>query len=766
MLWFCALASGLLAFLFRDAWLHGHVLGQADFLFDYLPWQSYRPAGWRVRNPLMGDPPMVFYPFLFHARAEILRGHFPLWSSSIGGGQPFFGAMQTAVLSPFTLFDYVLPFPASFTADVAARLFAGGLGMYLFLRRLPVCRGAAVFGGIAYLLNPFSIVWLEHPLSAVAAWLPWLLLTVDACVTRSDRQSAALLALITALMLFTGHPETALKVLLLAGSYAVYRGWVHGTAIRSITLVALAMLIGALLASVQLLPFLEYARGSRILAIRGAAGTPLFTSSAVSFVTAFVPDFYGTPLHRNFVIGGNYCEQQIYSSLVAWVLAAIALTHRQHRGRAIFFLSAGALAALIMYGTPVAWAATFLIPPLRVAALSRFGLIAIAGVAIAGAIGLDALLGDDGSRSRQRSAQLAVVGTVAAAAIAALVLGYLTAQRPLLIRTHHWNLTLRSTLQASMFLLGAVGLLYLVPRVRRVTAIALFVALLAVDLLVFAEGFHPLMPKRHVFPAMKETTLLQTDTGVFRVAGWMDILLPNTALVYGLRDVRSYDGVGIREYADLLDVGFHYTGGTHQLVNAATPRLIDLLNIKYILTPPEIDLSPDRFQLLLDGPTRVYLNQRVQPRAFLVDGQVNLRGNDARRAMRDTVDLRRVAVLDSPLDVALQPERAISDLGRATLLRYEDEVVSVTTRAEGRRLLVLTDVYYPGWIATIDGVEVPIHRADYAFRAVSVPPGEHLVEFRYRPNSLRYGAYGSLGGGAILILLLIPFSSERRRSTH
>ncbi len=201
-------------------------------------------------------------------------------------------------------------------------------------------------------------------------------------------------------------------------------------------------------------------------------------------------------------------------------------------------------------------------------------------------------------------------------------------------------------------------------------------------------------------------------------------------------------------------------------MNAATPRLIDLLNIKYILTPPEIDLSPDRFQLLLDGPTRVYLNQRVQPRAFLVDGQVNLRGNDARRAMRDTVDLRRVAVLDSPLDVALQPERAISDLGRATLLRYEDEVVSVTTRAEGRRLLVLTDVYYPGWIATIDGVEVPIHRADYAFRAVSVPPGEHLVEFRYRPSSLRYGAYGSLGGGAILILLLIPFSSERRRSTH
>jgi hypothetical protein len=753
---FCVLASALLAFLFRDAWLHGYVLGQADFLFDYLPWQSYRPTGWRVRNPLMGDPPMVFFPFIFHARAEILRGHFPLWTSAIGGGQPFFGAMQTAVLSPFTLLDYILPFPASFTADVAARLAAGGLGMYLFLRRLPVCRGAAVFGGIAYLLNPFSIVWLEHPLSAVAAWLPWILLTVDACATRSDRQSAAALALVTALMLFTGHPETAFKVLLLAGPYAVYRGWVHGTTIRSTMLVAVAMLVGALVASVQLLPFLEYASGSRILAVRSAASTPLFTDSAVSFVTAFVPDFYGTPIRRDFVIDGNYCEQQIYSSLVAWVLAAIAVTHRQHRGRAIFFLSAGAVAALIMYGTPVARAATLLIPPLRVAALSRFGLIAIAGVAITAAIGLDALLADEGSPSRQRSMRLAAVGTVAAASIAVLVVGYLIAQRPLLVRAHHWSLTLRSTMQASAFLFAAVGLLYLEPRIRRTTAISLFTTLLAVDLLVFADGFHPLMPRQHVFPPMKETTLLQADPSVFRVVGWMDILLPNTALVYGLRDVRSYDGVGVREYADLLDVGFHYTGGTHQLVNTATPRLIDLLNIKYILTSPEMNLPADRFQLLMDGPTRVYLNQRVQPRAFLVDGQVNLRGNDARRAMRDTIDLTRVAVLDSPLDVALQPDRAAGDVGTATLHRYQDERVSIMTRADGRRLLVLTDVHYPGWIATVDGVEVPILRADYAFRAVSVPAGEHLVEFRYRPASVRYGAWGSLAGLVILSLLLVP----------
>lgn len=748
--WFYILAGALLAFLFRDAWLHGHVLGQADFLFDYLPWQAHRPAGWRVHNPLMGDPPMVFYPFLHHARAEILSGHFPLWASAIGAGQPFFAAMQTAVLSPFTLVHYVLPFPASLTADAAARLFAGGLGMYFFLRGLPVVPAAAVFGGIAFLLNPFSLVWLEHPLAAVAAWLPWMLLGVDVCVRRTGTGPVVILASVTAAMLFSGHPETAFKVLLLAAPYAVFRGWSSGTLLRSTMRAVAGMGLGAVVAAIQLLPFLEYASGSRVLAVRAAAGTPLFTNSFESFVTAFVPDFYGTPIRRDFVIAGNYCEQQIYSSLAAWVLAPIAFVHARHRRIAMFFATSAVVAALVMYGTPVAQAATWLIPPLRVAALSRFGLIVIAAVAICAAIGLDALLEDP------RSRRVRVIAMGAGLAIALLVVGYLVEQRTLLAATRHWNATMRSVLVSSIFLAAAAAVVMAAGRLGPRAIAAGLTAILAIDLQWFAAGFHQLIPRDLSFPPTPETRLLQADRSIFRVAGWMDILLPNTAVVYGLRDVRSYDGVGVREYFDLLDVAFHYTGATHQLVNVAHPGLLDLLNVKYILTAPDIQLPAERFQLVLDGPTRIYRNDRVQPRAFLVDREVVLQGNAARRAMRDTLDLTKVAVLDAELPQPLRPDAATGDVGRAVLQRYEDERIAITTRAEGRRLLVLTDVYYPGWIATVDGAEVPIVRADYAFRAVSVPPGEHLVEFRYRPASFRYGAVTSLAGLLAVGLLLVP----------
>jgi Bacterial membrane protein YfhO len=759
---FCALAVALLAFLFRDALLHGYVLGQADFLFGYLPWKAYKPLGWRIHNQLLGDIPALFYPFLFHAKEAILHGQFPLWASAIGGGHPFFAAFQTAVLSPFTLFDYLLPFPAGFTADVAARLFAGGLGMYLYLRGLPIGHGPAVFGGVAYLLNPFSIVWLEHPLSAVAACLPWLLWGIDRCVYRDDRRSVAVLAGITAVTLLTGHPETAFKELLLASAYAIYRSVKSGRAIRSTALLSAAMALGALAASVQILPFLEYARESRGLVLRGQIG--LLASPLSAFVTAFVPDFYGSPLRNRFVLSGtNYCEQQLYPGIVTWVFAALGLTHRRHRQHVVFFLSAGTIAVLIMYGTPVARLAALLIPPLRVAAVSRFGLIAIAGVIVTSAVGVDAIFGQNAA-SALRPRRALVVATAAGVLIAVIVAAFLWTQQTLLVEGHQWAAAVAAVTNGTALLIAAIAVIAIASRLQHKAAIALPIGLLTIDLLAFGDRFHALMPRELVFPQVSELTVPRADRGLFRVAGWADALMPNTALVYGLQDFRGYDGVGLRDYSALLDIGFHFNGSTHRLVNAATPHLLDLLNVKYVLTPTDVELPRERFLLLTDGATRVWRNERVQSRAFLVDTYVVLQGDAARRAIRDRLDLTRVAVLDRTLDRDREPETSSGDVGTAEVERYSDYVVSVRTRTSGRRLLVLSDVYYPGWVATIDGTPAQIHRADYALRAVTVPAGDHTIEFHYRPASVRYGAWISALSLGVVASLIV--SSTRARSVR
>ena len=72
---------------------------------------------------------------------------------------------------------------------------------------------------------------------------------------------------------------------------------------------------------------------------------------------------------------------------------------------------------------------------------------------------------------------------------------------------------------------------------------------------------------------------------------------------------------------------------------------------------------------------------------------------------------------------------------------------------------MLFDTYFPGWTASVDGRETPIYRANYTFRAVSMPAGAHIVMFTYRPLSFRLG----LGGSGIVLVVLTVLWFRRPR---
>jgi Bacterial membrane protein YfhO len=749
---FLGLAAGTLVVLFHDAVWNGYILGQTDFLFKFLPWSAHAPVGWRVRNPLMGDIPMQFYPWAVHARQTILSGHFPLWNRAAGAGEPFFAAIQTQVLSPFTLLIYALPFPGSLTAVAATRLLVGGLGMFLFLRRQRLSEAAAVFGGIAYLLNPFSILGLEHPTAAVAAWLPWMLLAADHCAVEGTRRSAALMATVVALAVLSGHPESFQNSALLTAGYAIYRGIATGRLARTLRLAAVGGVVGVLVASVQLLPFLEYVRGSHTLALRAGAPALLAANPLASFVTAFVPDFYGTPTGRGYVLGGtNYVAQLLYPGLAMWLFASVGVCHRRHRGTALFFLAAAAIATAITFGTVVARILAVVFPPLRMTLLYGFGLIAIASLVIAAAIGFDGFLDAVSTHGKRALTQAATMAT-AATVIGMIVFAFWRGQQGLLVDSRLAVHTLRSISWTGELLAGLVIIAFTARWLGREAVTVLVLAVLVTDLLVFADGFHALIPPTLAFPPVPELAPVTEDRSVVRVAGWLDTLLPNTAMMYGLQDFRGYDALGVGPYSELLDAGFFFNGATHQLVNASSAPLLDLLNVKYVLTPPDVSLPADHFEQISPGPTAIYRNRGALERAFLVSEIRVITGRDALRQLRaGEVPLRRQAVVDAPFDAASMPDASVGAAGDAiSIRRYADEDVVIETSAAGRRLLVLLDAYYPGWVATVDRADVPIHRVDYAFRGVVIPPGHHVVEFQYRPWSVRAGAALSLASLATI----------------
>ena len=179
----------------------------------------------------------------------------------------------------------------------------------------------------------------------------------------------------------------------------------------------------------------------------------------------------------------------------------------------------------------------------------------------------------------------------------------------------------------------------------------------------------------------------------------------------------------------------------------------DLVNINE--TPEaKADSSPARWKLVAQTKyVNIHENGRAMPRVWLASETRVL--NEA--AMLDVIrsdrfadgtkwDPSTTALIESPLSEEVRPGAP----GEAQITQYEPNRITVSTKAGGPSILVLSENHYPGWRAYIDGRAVETLRVDYNLRGVSLPAGQHLVEFSYRPKSVLIGMAMSLFAVALL----------------
>jgi hypothetical protein len=164
--------------------------------------------------------------------------------------------------------------------------------------------------------------------------------------------------------------------------------------------------------------------------------------------------------------------------------------------------------------------------------------------------------------------------------------------------------------------------------------------------------------------------------------------------------------------------------------------LVDLLNVKFVISDRQ--LQDAKLTPVLEGPVRVYENREVLPRAFLVYRTLNFTNeHELDRALRDPgFDPATVVLLQDNRLALSGPVDPVPEV-RITSYQAEHIVIEVSSRYEG--ILLLTDAWFPGWVATIDEIPAQVLRGNLLFRAVSVPSGKHQVIFRYRPDSFRHG---------------------------
>ncbi len=719
-----------------------------------------------------GTPGLQFIPWWTAAWKTLLSGHMPLWNPLLGMGAPLLANYQSALFYPPT-WIYLICYALGGIAAMAwaqglllcLHLIWAGLGMAKLTQNLGWGRLAQSVAGLAYALSGYLVAraWFAS-INAATAWLPWILLTAYCAVRQPSLRRWALLSLAIGLQLLAGHAQITWYSLIFTGLWILFWASQRGTkGMRWKTLFTatwgylLAGIGGIALAAIQLLSTAEYL-------LQSQRSTALDFDFALNysfwpwrFITMLAPDFFGSPVRGDFWGYGNYWEDAVYIGLLPLLLALSVLFQRKNTDRrqpsfihspasaALFGGILTLLSFLLALGKNIPifpWLYRHIPSFDMFQAPTRLSLWAVVSLSMLAALGADMW-----HRPQGRGlywTRLATAGAFAVslgAGIAYLGMGDVS---PTFIR---------ALALAGLWGLGA-GVLSLTapPHAKKSNthfwkwAVVLWIA---ADLLVAGWGLNPgvesdfytqaaltgdqLQGGRIYLPLALEDELkygrfLRFDT--FDSGGnWRDMRLaaiPNLNILDDIPTVNNFDPFTPGRYARWMNT-------LEDLDARSREPILDLMAVSWVGQAnagigPGVDFVPrggaNRFRWVPCASPAMSA-EAAWEQAF--SGKVNFE----RRVILEGGEAASSRVCDPAL-------------GQVMLEDEHPNALQFSTKSDTPGWLLVADVWYPGWMAWVDGSRVEVYRANYLFRAIELPAGTHTVVFAYRPLSFLAGVLISI----------------------
>ncbi len=739
------------------------VLGAATLLFFWrlLSGQVWMPAGG-------GDLAQFLYPTYRFAAEWWRRGIIPLWNPYLFAGAPFVGDIQSGIFYPINLITVLISNPLTFRdmefLSVLHFLIAGA-GMYAFLRfsnpQSPVSRSAALAGAVAF---EFSDLFITHfgnlNLIAVVAWTPLVLLFYRRSVRDRHPALAAIAGIVLAVAFFAGHIQAFLFVIIALILWALYefadrcRSAVGGrsSSVLPFAMLALTGVVAIGLAAPSLFPNIEMTQYT-LRAEYSYEQAAQYSLPPAELIGLFVPGFFGRGPQ---VAWGPWPRVEVgYIGILPLVLAFLALLLR--RDRLTQFLGIFALLGLALalggYSILQGWLYQFAPGFGQLRAPARFIFLFDFAIAALAALGFDVLLHALPHASAllfKRIVRVApwVFLLIALAAgstgFAMLALGQ--GQDPVLFNR------MANATNALVFFILLLGLsvALVVARgtrfFRRGAWAVLALALIFFDL--FSLGAYVDIttddPAR-AFQHPEAVVFLTSQPELFRIdardtgvdAAWS----ADTGILYGLFDVNGDNPLVLADYERYW-----------QSLGSRSTTLYDLLNVRYLIGPKNVPLDRAKFKLAFDGDPalEIHENSNVLPRASIVFDRrpVGDHAGALEAIHAPDFDPSRTVVLEGGSgeyrvqNTEYRTKRIEYGDAKASakITGYGPNEIALETLSGGDGVLVLSEVYYPGWRAWVDDREVEVLRADYLFRAVELPAGDHRVRLIYDPWSFKLGA--------------------------
>lgn len=736
---------------------------------------------------------------------EIRQGRgLPLWNPYVYGGVPYLAVLPGPVFYPTSLLYLVLPLHRAIGWTFVLHTFLAGSFAYFAGRSFRLSRPSAAACGLSFMLSGYFLSHLygghDGRMFAMAL-IPLALGCLERGLARGSLGWSLAAGGAVALQILTPHVQvmyfSSLLLVLYAGFRLARAARREGARVvgRGAGLVALVFGAAALLGAVQLLP--TYALLDHAVRGAGERGYAFAASWALppqELTTLFLPDLMGS---LDGYWGRNPFKLHTeYMGAVPLALAALALASslgegplRERRATVWFLAGAAGLGLLFALGEAspvhrVAYAVVPLIKSFRAPSM-MLGPVAVLVALLAG-FGWEAVrrgrrdgAGADPPRVPRSARRRSAAGDAGGGRIPwvwlwllsapFLLLGLAAAAAPAALQDfayHAWlpagwprrpSPELASQLRAGGALLLGAWLLTLGAAAAMARGRAGEWALLPVLLILVVDLWR--VDARYLATASPED-FFAADATIERLRDALgpgervwpleETYRPNELMYFRIPAVTGSQNFRLEWYERLV-------GGLGYDNLLRHPVLWGLFDIRFLSARSELE-TPLLRRVWEAGVTRVYEVADPISHAYFPSSV---------RAVRDTAEaLRRTLAVLHPAGEAVveAPTAPAAGAGTAAVVEWSPDRLTLSVEAERGGLLVVSEVWAPGWRAAVDGREVPVLRANTAFRAVEVPAGVHQLRFWYAPPAARWGSRLSAAALAALAVAAATLALRRGRA--
>lgn len=730
------------------------------------------------------------------------HGDFPQWNPYLFGGMPYVAAMHGDIFYPTFLLRLVLPTDVAMTWGMILHFFLCGLATYWFLRQgARLSFFAALVGGVAYMMGGFvsSLLSAGHDGKLfVSALLPVTLLVVTWGVRDGRKYAWGVLALVIGLAVLTPHPQLLQYLLLGAGAWALFLAFggvgaeqlLVGTAFRRLGYALGAVILGGFIGAIQYLPVREYVDWSPRAGGMDYESATQFSFPIEELLNTYLPQFSGI---FNLYWGRNgihFHSEYVGAGVFVLAAAAFGAGWTGARKRLFrFWVGFGVVSLLWALGghTPFFQLVYNVVPGTRFfRAPSTIFFLTTFAIAVFAALGTERLLG---ARLTARYAWGWLIGSGLVALIA-LAGGFtMLAQALSVVPQTADNIELGASavrlgaLRSLAFVAIVCGVIVLLARgllAARLAGWALAGAC-AADLWSVERLYWEFSPRAAVIyasdPIVEFLKKLGQPARVLAVGlpglpmNPYDPFLGRDALmVHRVRITTGYHGNELGRYQQL--------GTVQQLYDQRwNPTWWALTNTEFALV--NSDTVPIEGVQRVVGPIRnaagsfvsLFMLPGEHPFSWVAPAITKYPDASVLEALHaPNFPVRSVALFDAASSVeGVQLTALPASLALTTHTEtYEPGHIVLTLSAPAPKgsALVVSENYYPGWRASVDGKPAVVERANLVLIGVPLPEGARRVELTFASDSYARGKTITLAALVLSVLLAIGGALAGLRREH